>query len=75
MRLARRQRSETCFLVAREIIALGEWFTVSPPQPKEAGENDGDRSNSPDIQIQKESGQAKWLRSICPEVMYSYQTT
>lgn len=69
MRLARRQRSETCFLVIKEMIALGQWFAVTSSEIGEAtGKGTEGEDDDGDKEIQTESVQAKWLKVVCREV-------
>ncbi|KAF8516650.1 hypothetical protein JB92DRAFT_2715276, partial [Gautieria morchelliformis] len=71
VRLARKQRSETCFLVAREMMALGHWFAGGASQLEGATEETlGGRESSEANQT--ESTQAKWLRTVCRKVCAPY---
>jgi hypothetical protein len=72
VRIARRQRSETCFLVAKEMIALEQWFTERPSEVGEVTGNDIQDERDGEVkQTQTESAQAKWLRGVCREVRVS----
>jgi len=80
-RIARKQRSETCVLVARELIALGQWYemeTPHPPNEVSGGIQDADNrpvstaanvGGSRTKRAMKESSRAEWLRNVCRETL------